>query len=91
METGGAMIGVAAVPLLTIEEAGAGAGPGHPPLTGDGVDSGAEAGVYPQGGSIHPEDTRRLGDSRVEKTLIIILVNHIGTFKKREKCLCFLL
>merc|ERR550525_150687 len=81
------MIGVAAVPLLTIEEAG----PGHPPLTGDGVDSGAEAGVYPQGGSIHPEDTRRLGDSRVEKTLIIILVNHIGTFKKREKCLCFLL
>ena len=89
METGGAMVGVAAVPLLTIEEAGA--GPGHPPLTGDGVASGAEAGVSPQEGSIHPEDTRRLGDLRVEKTLIIIIVNHIGTFKKREKCLCFLL
>merc|ERR1719273_1784102 len=55
------MIVVAAAPLPTIEEAGA--DPGLRPTGGVG-DSGAAAGVsLPGGGSTHPGDTRRPGDS----------------------------
>merc|ERR1719225_1805244 len=58
----------AAAPLPTIEEAGEDPGPrcsgGPPPPTGGVGDSGAAAGVsLLGGGSTHPGDTRRPGDS----------------------------